>query len=73
MRPRPKVYGMGDIHMNDQVYRDPGTWDPERYLPGREDKKQPHAFVGWGTGLHPCCKPRQTCLPPAPSRVEPSR
>jgi cytochrome P450 len=30
-------------------------WDPSRYLPDRaEDKKAPNAFVGWGTGRHPC-------------------
>lgn len=47
--------------MNEHVYQDPNSWDPERYLPGREeDKKQPHAYIGWGTGLHPCCKPLDT-------------
>ncbi|POR32011.1 Obtusifoliol 14-alpha demethylase [Tolypocladium paradoxum] len=51
------VYPFDDAHMNDQLYKDPTKWDPGRYLSGREeDKRAPHAFVGWGSGLHPCCE-----------------
>ena len=50
-----KVYAIDDIHKDDKLYQDPARWDPSRYLPGREeDKKVPHAYVGWGSGLHPC-------------------
>ncbi|CCF32569.1 cytochrome P450 6A1 [Colletotrichum higginsianum] len=49
------TYATGDIHLDPQVYPDPLKWDPARYLPDRaEDKKKPDAFVGWGTGRHPC-------------------
>ncbi|KND87478.1 Obtusifoliol 14-alpha demethylase [Tolypocladium ophioglossoides CBS 100239] len=49
------VYAMHDVHMDDRLYENPTRWDPGRYLPGREeDKKAPHAYVGWGSGLHPC-------------------
>ena len=33
------------------IYPNPTTFDPERYLPGREeDKKERLAFLGWGAG-----------------------
>jgi cytochrome P450 len=51
------VYLVDDMHVNAEIYTDPLTFDPGRYLPDRaEDKKQPHAFLGWGSGRHPCCK-----------------
>ncbi|KAG5990627.1 hypothetical protein E4U54_004060 [Claviceps lovelessii] len=49
------IYPVADIHLNPDVYPDPHTWDPSRYLAERaEDKKTSHAYIGWGTGLHPC-------------------
>ncbi|GAB0141387.1 hypothetical protein EsHS_00001984 [Epichloe bromicola] len=49
------IYPIADIHLDPDIYPDPHTWDPSRYLPERaEDKKTSHAYVGWGTGLHPC-------------------
>lgn len=49
------VYLLDDIHMDPAIYTDPGRWDPGRYLPDRaEDKKAPHAYLGWGVGRHPC-------------------
>ncbi|KAM4054356.1 cytochrome p450 [Hirsutella rhossiliensis] len=49
------LYAIEDIHMDDQVYTSPREWDPERYLASREeDKKRPHGYLGWGSGLHPC-------------------
>ncbi|KAK2597419.1 hypothetical protein QQS21_005967 [Conoideocrella luteorostrata] len=49
------VYPVADIHLNPDIYTDPHTWDPSRYLPERaEDQKTGHAYLGWGTGLHPC-------------------
>jgi sterol 14-demethylase len=41
--------------MDETVYKNPGRWDPARYLSERgEDKKKQHGYVGWGSGLHPC-------------------
>ncbi|KAK2009263.1 cytochrome P450 6A1 [Colletotrichum eremochloae] len=49
------VYQFDSTHMDPNFFPDPLRWDPGRYLPGREeDKKDPHAFIGWGTGRHPC-------------------
>ncbi|KAK1573915.1 cytochrome P450 6A1 [Colletotrichum navitas] len=49
------VYQFDSTHMDPEFFTDPSRWDPGRYLPGREeDKKDPHAFIGWGTGRHPC-------------------
>jgi hypothetical protein len=47
--------------MNPAIYKDPERWDPERFLPDRaEDKKVPHAYMGWGLGRHPCLGMRVT-------------
>ncbi|TWU77639.1 hypothetical protein ED733_008046 [Metarhizium rileyi] len=49
------VYPVADVHLNPEVYSHPHTWDPSRFLPSRaEDKKESHAYLGWGSGLHPC-------------------
>ncbi|RCI16156.1 hypothetical protein L249_1816 [Ophiocordyceps polyrhachis-furcata BCC 54312] len=49
------VCGLEDAHMDGSLYEHPDRWDPDRYMPGREEDKQgQHAFVGWGSGLHPC-------------------
>lgn len=49
------VYHFGEHHRNPEVYENPDQWDPARYLPDRaEDKKTANAFIGWGTGRHPC-------------------
>ncbi|KAI9712037.1 MAG: hypothetical protein M1820_001746 [Bogoriella megaspora] len=49
------TYHLADIHYNPSIYTSPQTFDPERYLPGREeDKSVPFAWVGWGAGRHPC-------------------
>ncbi|KAJ2967473.1 hypothetical protein NUW58_g10445 [Xylaria curta] len=30
-------------------------WNPSRYFEeNAEDKKAPHAYMGWGSGRHPC-------------------
>lgn len=48
-------YAIGDVHLDPEIYPDPMRWDPGRYLPGRaEDKKKPHAYLGWGAARHPC-------------------
>lgn len=49
------VYHVADVHMDPAVYAEPDQWDPSRYLPARaEDRKRPHAYLGWGSGRHPC-------------------
>ena len=45
------AYNMPDAHLNPDIYTDPGTFDPERFNPGREeDKREPYGFLGWGVG-----------------------
>lgn len=49
------IYPIADAHMDPDIYAEPSAWDPTRYLPERaEDKKRPHAYLGWGAGRHPC-------------------
>ncbi|KAI1740604.1 cytochrome P450 6A1 [Xylaria scruposa] len=36
-------------------YSDKMKWNPSRYFEeNAEDKKVPHAYMGWGSGRHPC-------------------
>ena len=57
------AYHMSDVHRNPDIYSDPETFDPGRYLPDRaEDRKSPYAFIGWGAARHPCPGQR-VCLP----------
>jgi len=45
------VYSMCEAHMNPDIYSNPTSFDPDRYLEGREeDKKETFAFTGWGAG-----------------------
>ena len=38
-------------HMNPDIYSNPTSFDPDRYLEGREeDKKEMFAYVTWGAG-----------------------
>lgn len=49
------TYATADVHQDPTIYPDPSSWDPSRYLPGREeDKKGPHVWLGWGAARHPC-------------------
>lgn len=49
------TYAAGQTHNDPNIYPNPEQWDPARYLPERaEDKKETHAFVGWGVARHPC-------------------
>ena len=51
------TYLMDDVSRNPDIYTDPDSFDPGRYLDGRnEDKKVPHGYLGWGSGRHPCRK-----------------
>lgn len=49
------AFPVGDMFYNPAIYAAEQDWEPARYLPGRaEDKKQAHAWMGWGAGRHPC-------------------
>lgn len=37
------------------VFKDPASYEPERFLPPREeDKVKPFSYVGFGGGRHAC-------------------
>jgi len=37
------------------VFKDPDTFDPDRFGPGREEhKSSPFAYMGFGGGMHSC-------------------
>lgn len=44
-----------NVQLNPKIYPDPHTFNPGRYSTIQVD--EPHTFVGWGSGCHPCCKP----------------
>ncbi|WP_424887366.1 cytochrome P450 [Streptomyces sp. XH2] len=45
----------GASHRLPGVFRDPGTFDPDRCLPGRkEHSNTPYALIGFSGGRHPC-------------------
>jgi cytochrome P450 len=45
------AYPLDDVHMNPDIYTNPASFDPLRFSEGREeDKKQTHAYLGWGAG-----------------------
>ncbi|KAI1076373.1 cytochrome P450 6A1 [Whalleya microplaca] len=49
------AYLVDDVFMDPQIYAEPRRFDPGRYFEERaEDKKVPHAYLGWGAGRHPC-------------------
>ncbi|KAJ7118719.1 cytochrome P450 [Mycena epipterygia] len=57
------AYSLGDIHFDDQIYPAPLSFDPARFLEGREDKhKVSFPFLGWGAGRHPCAGMRAAKL-----------
>ena len=38
-----------------EVFKEPDTFDPDRFGPGREeDKSSPYAYMGFGGGMHSC-------------------
>jgi len=42
-------------HRMPEYFKDPNTFDPERFLPDRnEAKKYPGAWIGFGAGAHAC-------------------
>jgi cytochrome P450 len=45
------VYSTFEAHMNPNIYSNPTSFEPERYLEDRgEDKKEAFCFMGWGVG-----------------------
>lgn len=36
------------------VFQEPEKFDPDRFGPGREEHKQPFAYLGFGAGMHQC-------------------
>lgn len=55
------TYALSDTHHDPALYPDPFKWNPGRYVtldgkPSPENPlaKDPHSFLGWGTGRHPC-------------------
>lgn len=49
------TFHISAVHYNPAIYTDPTNWDPARFDADRaEDKKGPHVYAGWGSGLHPC-------------------
>lgn len=42
-------------HRLPEVFHDPGTYDPDRFAPGREeDRKSSYTLIGFGGGRHRC-------------------
>ena len=41
-------------HHNRSIWNDPGTFDPDRFLPGRLSEAQARAWVPFGLGQHLC-------------------
>ncbi|KAJ7043161.1 cytochrome P450 [Mycena alexandri] len=57
------AYSLGDIHFDDQIYPNPLSFDPDRFLEPREDaSKVLFPFLGWGAGRHPCAGMRAAKL-----------
>jgi cytochrome P450 len=45
------AYLSADVHMNENAYPSPGTFDPGRYEDGRNEDTSVHCgYVGWGAG-----------------------
>lgn len=41
-------------HMLPQIFKDPETYDPDRFAPPRMEQKRDYAFIGFGAGRHAC-------------------
>lgn len=68
LEPRSAISGRYEVPVDDilvtspsvagmlpQVYANPEKWDPDRFLPPREeDKVMPYSFLGFGAGRHGC-------------------
>ena len=59
------AYLVHQVHFDPGVYTDPDRFDPERFEDHRaEHKKVPHGYLGWGSGMHPCCERKLSRLFP---------
>merc|ERR1712127_551677 len=38
----------------EHVFKDPESFDPDRFAEGREEHKTPYAYLGFGGGMHSC-------------------
>ncbi|KAJ6608608.1 cytochrome P450 [Mycena sp. CBHHK59/15] len=57
------AYSLGDTHFDDQIYTEPFSFNPRRFLERWEDKSTvPFPFLGWGAGRHPCAGMRAAKL-----------
>lgn len=51
------AYLPDNVHMDPEHYPSPLTFNPGRYCrPEHTEEKQPHVFLGWGSGRHYCGK-----------------
>jgi sterol 14-demethylase len=49
------AYNLGDVHLDERIYKEPFKFDPERFCaPREEDKNGELLFLAWGAGRHPC-------------------
>lgn len=48
------MVAMPAAHYLPQLFPDPERFDIDRYLPGRDEHKQPGAFAAFGAGAHRC-------------------
>ncbi|KAF8130469.1 cytochrome P450 [Mycena galopus ATCC 62051] len=62
------AYSLGDAHFDGQIYPDPLSFDPARFLNEEErqedelSSKVTFPFLGWGAGRHPCAGMRAAKL-----------
>ena len=49
---------LDNVHMDPALYPKPSKFDPERYvaIDDQAKEEQPHTYIGWGSGRHPCGK-----------------
>lgn len=58
--------------MDPNIYKDPHEWDPSRHDQVRaEGMATPHAFLGWGSGNHPCRKYLEHMVQKSPDHANP--
>ncbi|KAL9112959.1 MAG: hypothetical protein Q9227_002824 [Pyrenula ochraceoflavens] len=51
------AYLIDNVHMDPKLYPEPLKFDPGRYISKVAiQKSEPHTYVGWGSGRHPCGK-----------------
>jgi sterol 14-demethylase len=44
----------GITHLDEKIYKEPHTFDPDRFLPPRsEEDSEVFSFLGWGVGTAP--------------------